>query len=216
MLNFTETIQLISIWGITLPLIIGIVNYKTSGFQYRVFIFFLLVGFCTDITMYMLKGTDRSSYLRDILNCYSLTEAMVFFWLIYHNATLKLIAKISKGLLIITPIVWILGMIIRAGYMNTSPGRVFDPFYEVSVAFLIGFLLLKMVEEMTLISQLPIFWILLGIFFYCFCTFFMMGFLNTVLSQQIWFLNNIINIITYIFYSVGLMQIRNSTGKMAA
>lgn len=164
----------------------------------------------------MLKGTDRSSYLRDILNCYSLTEAMVFFWLIYHNATLKLIAKISKGLLIITPIVWILGMIIRAGYMNTSPGRVFDPFYEVSVAFLIGFLLLKMVEEMTLISQLPIFWILLGIFFYCFCTFFMMGFLNTVLSQQIWFLNNIINIITYIFYSVGLMQIRNSTGKMAA
>jgi hypothetical protein len=137
-----------------------------------------------------------------------LVEACFFFWLTYNNTSLKLLKRISMSLLIVTPFFWLLLMIIRSGIMNTSPGQVFDPFYEVSVAFLVGFILLQIVEQDTTLSNNPIFWILLGVFFYCFCTFFIMGFLNTLLSQKIWFLNNILNIITYIFYSIGLWKVR--------
>ncbi len=210
MTKFSEIIQLISIWGITIPLMIGLIHFKAAGFQFRLFVFFLVVGLFTDITMYCLRGTSNSYHLRDILNGYSLVEACFFLWLTYNNTSVKLLKRISKSLLIVTPLFWLLLMIIRSGKMNTSPGQVFDPFYEVSVAFLAGFILLQIVEQDTTLDKNPIFWILLGIFFYCFCTFFIMGFLNTLLSQKIWFLNNIINIITYIFYSVGLWKCHTS------
>lgn len=95
-------------------------------------------------------------------------------------------------------------------FLSISAGPVFDPFYEVSVAFLAGFCLLEMVENQNEIDKEPVFWIFLGMFFYCFSTFFVMGFLNTLLSQKIWFLNNIFNIISYLFYAVGFWKINQA------
>jgi len=204
-------LQIISIWGVVIPLVIGLLNFRKGEFQFRLFVFFLLAGFCTDITMYFVLVSSYSYYLGDILYCYSLIEACIFFWVCYHNASQKLLKRISLVLLISTPFLWLLLLIARSGLQNITPGQVFDPFYETCVAFLAGLIILQIVEQDYAIGRNPLFWILMGMFFYCFCTFFIMGFLNTLLSLKIWFLNNIINLITFVFYSIGLWKLRPRT-----
>lgn len=187
---------------------IGLAYFKTAEFQFRLFAFFLVAGFCTDITMYSLQNTTSYKYLPDILNVYSLMEASTFLWLVHHNSKQKLTLRVSQLLLIATPLFWIMVVFFKPISIKVSASQLFDPYYEVSVAFLASFILLEMVERSNAVTTLPIFWLFLGIFFYCFSTFFLMEFLNTIFSQRIWVLSNIINIITYIFYSVGLWKIQ--------
>jgi hypothetical protein len=209
MTDFSKAIQLISIWGIMVPLAIGLFNYKTAGYQFRLFIFFLVIGFATDITMYVLKGTIYKDRLPDIFNYYSLVEAITFLLVIYLNATGKLMKQSVSILILITMLLWLVVVLIRPVFLQVPASQIFDPFYEVIVAFLAGFTLLQLVEEQPDVIHIPVFWILLGIFFYCFCTFFLMGFVNTLLSQRIWIVNNIINLLTYVLYSVGLWKLRH-------
>jgi hypothetical protein len=206
--EFSRIIQLLSIWGILIPLVIGLIHIKTAGLPFRLFVLFLAIGWCTDVTMYILQQTSYKDSLPTILRIYSLVEAITFFWVIRRFGNVKSIRYSTTILLWITPMVWIVVMILKPVLTNTSVSQVFDPFYEVSAAFLAGFVLLQMAEQENTLTSNPAFWILLAIFFYCFCTFFIMGFLNTLFSQKIWFLNNIINIITYGFYSIGLLKLR--------
>jgi hypothetical protein len=208
--EFSKTIQLISIWGILLPLIIGIVQFKIAGRTARLFVLFLAIGWCTDVVMYILQRTEYHYALPTILRVYSLIEALTFFWMIKQYAIAKMIRYFSKGLLWTTPVLWIIVMSLKPFLVNTSVSQLFDSFYEVTSAFLAGFVLLQIAEQSNSMTDNPAFWILLGIFFYCFCTFFLMGFLNTIFSQKIWFVNNIINIVSYIFYSIGLWQFRRT------
>jgi hypothetical protein len=197
-----------SIWGILIPLVIGIVQFKTVGLTARLFVLFLAIGWCTDVVMYILQRTSYRDSLPTIFRVYSLIEALNFFWFIRQSGSVKSIRYFSTVLLWITPMLWIIVMGLKPFLINTSVSQLFDPFYEVTSAFLAGFVLLQIAEQSHSIADSSAFWILLGIFFYCFCTFFLMGFLNTIFSQKIWFVNNIINIITYIFYSIGLWQNR--------
>lgn len=193
------------------PLAIGLFNLKTAGFQFRLFIFFLIIGFGTDITMYVLKGTIYKDRLPDIFNYYSLVEAITFLLMIYFNAKNELMKRSIPFLIVITALLWMVVVLIKPAFLQVAPSQVFDPFYEVIVAFLAGFALLQLVEQQPDVIHIPVFWILLGIFFYCFCTFFLMGFVNTQLSQRIWIVNNIMNLLTYVFYSVGLWKLRQPT-----
>lgn len=210
MTDFSKAIQLVSIWGIMLPLMIGLFRFKAAGFQFRLFIFFLVVGFVTDITMYLLKGTLYKNWLPDIFNGYSLVEATTFLLIISLNATGKWMKRGTLALMVMTVLLWVVLVVIKPAFVQAAPSQVFDPFYEVIVAFLAGFTLLHLVEQQPDVIHHGIFWILLGIFFYCFCTFFLMGFVNTLLSQRIWVVNNIINLCTYLLYSIGLWKLRQS------
>jgi len=190
------------------PLAIALFNRKAAGFQFKLFIFFLAVGFATDITMYLMLGTRFVDRLPVIFNCYSLVEALTFLLLIYLNATGKLMKKGTGVLLIITVLLWITVVLIKPAFLQSSASQVFDLFYEVVVAFLAGFTLLQLVEQQPDVIDSPVFWIFLGMFFYCFCTFFLMGLVNTLISQRIWIVNNIVNILTYMLYSIGVWKLR--------
>ncbi len=160
--------------------------------------------------MYTLVQIGKTTYLPLIFNIYSLIEALFFYWFVFQSTPSHSIKLISKALLIITPTYWLAFVLLFPSLFptNDTSSQIFDTSYEISVAFLAGFVLLEMVERIDSITTRSDFWILLGMFFYCFCTFFIMGFLNTFFSQNIWFLNNIINIITYAFYSIGLWNLR--------
>jgi hypothetical protein len=208
MTDFSKAIQLVSIWGIMLPLLIGLYRLRTAGPSFRLFIFFLIIGFVTDITMFLLQGTEYRELLPIIFNYYSLVEALTFLFLIYYHNTGKVIKRFALSLMALTAFLWVMVVYIRPPFIQAAASQIFDPFYEVIVAFLAGFTLLQLVEQQPDAIRSAIFWILLGVFFYCFCTFFIMGFLNTLLSQRIWAVNNIINILTYMVYAVGLWKLK--------
>lgn len=206
MSQLTTITQLISVWGITVPLAIGAARFLRAGIEFRLFTLFLFVGFCTDVSMWLLLQASQTEYLRYILSLYSLVEAMFFFWFVRHHLTSKYLRRTVTILSVVTPFIW-LGLIIRLIVNNLSPGPFFDPFYEIGTSFLAGLALLNLVEQHQSVSTSPRFWILLAIFFYCFCTFFLMSLLYSQLSHKIWFMNHVINISTYILYSVGLWKV---------
>lgn len=193
---------------ILVPILIGFRRYMAAGSLNRLFLFYLLIGMITDLTMWYLIATHRYTYLSTIFSIYSLCEALFFayyLWQTGRSVSLRWLAKAS--LLLLVPF-WISAtyLLPRIGLHTVS----FDVAYEVLVAFLSGFSLLQLVENESDTFNKDSFWITLGLFFYCFCTFFIMGFLETRLANRVWFVNNIINLITYAFYSRGLWQLKES------
>jgi hypothetical protein len=160
--------------------------------------------------MYSLVRVGNTTLLPLIFNIYSLVESLFFYWFVSRSTPSLPIKLIIKAFFFITPLFWLAFVLLFPSLFPTkdTSSQIFDTVYEIMIAFLAGFVLIEMVETSDSITIRPDFWILLGMFFYCFCTFFIMGFLNTFFSQDIWFLNNIINIIAYIFYSIGLWQTR--------
>jgi hypothetical protein len=207
LLKLPALIQLFSACATLVPIFVCVLIFTKSSRDIRLFFLFLLVGFLTDMTMFVLVKFDKTQYLESISNIYSLVEASFFYWLVGNYVELKLKHKI-KVLYFLTVAYWLVLIVI---WLFFSPGRfsviqLFDPIYEIMISFLSGFILLQMVEKEDSLSDNPMFWIFIGIFFYCFSIFFIATFLNTKLSEDLWFLHNIFNIITLGFYTLGLWK----------
>lgn len=201
-----------------LPIIIPIAlawrAYATAGLTIRLFLFFLVAGLITDLVMWAMLSLHYYDLLVPVFNVYSLLESLMFFWLIQKVTVNKHIRTVARFFLVINIPLWIGSILLYPLVMSGESSRSvpFDTIYEIAVAFLSGFALLTMTETETSTSS-PYLWLLLGMFFYCFCTFFLMALLGTELSQKIWFMNNIINNITYILYSIGLYRAGNTELK---
>lgn len=194
-----------------LPIGIALARQWSAGIELRMFLYFLLAGFITDMTMWLMVELNHLSHLFTVFIVYSLIESLFFFWFLSRHLSGRL-RRFSSIMCILAFPFWLLVVFIPATfYGDYSGSQFYDPGYEVTAAFLSGFALLKMAEQGELFLRTPNFWLLMGIFFYCFCTFFVMVFVDTFLSQKLWFVNNIINIITYAFYSFGLFQPHAST-----
>ena len=203
------TLQIVSILTILIPLGIGLLRIKTAGFEFRLFIGFLAFGFIIDVTMFTMVQMQQFAHLHHVYNFYSLIECMFFYWFLNRNASSGALVNVVKILILVTVIFWLLfvvtfpTMLFRMGIAS----RIFDTVYEICVAVYAGFLLLQFVEKKPNVIEQPVFWMVLGIFFYCFCTFFIMGLLHTIVSHEIWFLNNIFNILTYLLYAIGFSRL---------
>jgi hypothetical protein len=164
------------------------------------------MGLLTDLSLWYLYFHPAKGISRYIFNFYSLCEALFFFWLIQHLTQSPSLKYLTKKILIMTLPVWLVGFLVYPFFIKGETARSipFDTSYEVIAAFLSGFALLYLVEREGSILKSPIFWLYSAVFFYCFCTFFIMSLLGSYMSLNLWPLNNIINIITYIFYSIGL------------
>lgn len=203
------TLQAILVLPIFVPLIVGIVKRKSADRTSQLFIFFLLAGLITDAVMWVLFYLEKPEKLLIIFNFYSLVEAVFFFWFLYATSLSGTLRKASYILLFATLPFWIFCVFIYPTMVEESfQSAVFDTTYEVIVSFLAGYALLLRVEKETPVFSSSIVWFTLGIFFYCFCTFYIMTFLQTFISHRIWFLNNIFNITSYAFYSLGFWYLK--------
>lgn len=209
------TLQAILVLPIFVPLIVGIVKRKSADRTSQLFIYFLLAGLITDAVMWVLFYLEKPEKLLIIFNFYSLVEAVFFFWFLYATSLSGTLRKASYILLFATLPFWIFCVFIYPTMVEESfQSAVFDTTYEMIVSFLAGYALLLRVEKETPVFSSSIVWFTLGIFFYCFCTFYIMTFLQTFISYRIWFLNNIFNITSYAFYSLGFwyLKVRPTSG----
>ncbi len=197
---------------ILIPIAMAIRVYPSAGLPIRLFLFFLVAGLVTDLTMWFLIYNKSNSHLTSIFNIYSLLEALFFFWFVQRISEPGLLKTTARISLAATFPLWVATILIYPLFMSGDNSRSvpFDTMYEVTAAFLCGFALLRIAESEQGISS-PNFWLLCGIFFYCFCTFSMMILLGTVISQKIWWMNNVINIVAYLLYAVGFLNARKSS-----
>lgn len=202
-----DIIQLFSVWATLFPIFLCILIIKKGSRDIRLFFLFFVIGFLTDVSMFGLKMANNYQYFESFSSIYALVESSFFYWLIWKNVDLKFKTAV-RTLYFISFFYWIVLTFVKVGIDpdGFSVSQYFILAYEIPVSFLSGFILLQMVEKENSISDKPMFWIFVGIFFYCFCTFFIATFLSTELSIKLWFLHNIFNIITLGFYTVGLWK----------
>ncbi|MEJ0057595.1 MAG: hypothetical protein WDN75_19300 [Bacteroidota bacterium] len=195
---------------ILIPLLIGVSRYRTAGRSGRLFVFFLAAGLVTDLTMWIMIVIGKAQSLITVFSYYSLIEALFLFWFLAEVSDSPVVKTIARACYYLTTPAWAFFIFIYPHLLATwsSSSAPFDTSYEVIVSFLGGFILLQMVEKETSVLSSGIFWLTLGIFFYCFCTFYFMAFIETMIGQKIWFLNNIFNTLSYGLYSVGLWKMR--------
>ncbi len=168
------------------------------------FFFFLLAGLFTDLALWYAQAEGVKGVSLHLFNTYSVCEALFFFWLIRYVAPEGHLKKVAGLFLFATPLAGIL-LLLMPVYESgkTAQSIPFSTSYEVVAAFLAGFALLSLAERDNRLMTLWEFWFMLGVFFYCFTTFFVMTLLGSKLSLNLWPLNNVINILTYLCYSIG-------------
>lgn len=199
-----EVIKIISTLSILVPIAWNWIRLKESGLFGRIFFGFLLLGFLTDVSFWYIDASRVQTEPIYIFYVYALVEALFFFWLIWSLSISVNIRGISRFFLFCAPVGWILTLtwpMFETG--KTGQSAPFVVSYEIAVSFLAGFALLALAEKEERLWNNSAFWFLLAIFFYCFCTFFVMTFLGKELVVSLWPLNNIINMVTYGLYSLG-------------
>jgi len=199
-------LKIISTLAILLPLFINLLRIKKAGLVGWLFLCFLFMGFFSDVLMWYLYIKSVKGISGPVFTLYSLFEALFFFWVIQYLTESSVLKSIARIFLFAAFPLWIGGFFIYPLFIEGQTAQYipFSTAYEVITSFLSGFALLYLAEHEKMILRMGSFWFFLALFFYCFCTFFIMSMLGSFLSLSLWPLNNIINIITYIFYSVGL------------
>ncbi len=199
-----HTIRLLATFTTLMPIVAGLLRYKTAGKIFRLFLYFLVYGFLTDVLVWQLMDVSRdASFYLFIL--FPLAEALFLLWFMKATNTSPVITKICNILMVLMIPFWIcVHFIFNSGEQLNA---VFDTSYEIIISILSAYSLLKLAESQTELKKLPIFWFQLGIFIYCFTTFFLSGFLGTDLLQRIWFMHNLINLIVYLLFTKAFLTI---------
>lgn len=197
-------LNIASTLSILLPIWCNVIKVKEAGLLGRLFLLFLGAGLTTDLLMWYLHINPTEGLSRYLFSAYSLAEALFFFWLLRQIGQDTVMFRVAGYCMAVSPFVWFITLIASMSLPNhPARGITFDALYEVTASFLAGFTLLLLVERNVVLTRSWQFWFSLGIFFYCFCTFFVMTLLGTQLSLSLWPLNNVVNILTYLMYATG-------------
>jgi len=203
-------LKVVSSLAILVPLAWNGWRLRESGAFGRIFFCFLLLGLLTDLSLWYMFASGADVDPRYLFNVYALVEAMFFFWLLGALSPTSNLRRIAKGFLVATPFAWCLVLVAPALFSGSTQTMPFVVYYEVVISFLGGFVLLAHAEEEGQLWNSSRFWFLLAVFFYCFSTFFVMTFLGRALVFNLWPLNNLINITTYVLYCLGWWKYRQS------
>ncbi len=202
--SIQHTIRILATFTTLIPIGAGLLRYKTAGKIFRLFLYFLIFGFLTDLLVWQLMEVSRNASFY-LFIFFPLAEALFLLWFIKVTNASPIISKICNILFIFMIPFWLCDHFV----FNTGEelNAVFDTSYEIIISILSAYSLLKLAETETELKKMPIFWFQLGIFIYCFTTFFLSGFLGTSIMQSIWFIHNLINLIVYLLFTKAFLSI---------
>ena len=209
-------IQEISTCTILVPLLLAAFKLKTGDIKLRLFFLFLLFGALVDGYGWFVYSTDRTPVPHSVLQyCYLFFEAIFFVWLcteFLKYSKSKVLRSIFYILLFSTFLYkgWILYYNNWDSSLASETNSLLDGVFLVSISFLSAFALLHMAEKEYNLLQFPWFWILSGIFFYCFGSFFIDIMVQSGLFISLFKLRNYVNIIQYGFFIIGILKISRS------
>ncbi len=210
--------NVVSTFSIIIPLVFCLrAVQKRADRLIWLFFVFLLLGFAVDFLGWLSYLLDSEGFLNTLTQAlyepYPALEAMFFFWLILTFSMNQLVKRISKiGLYSSIP-VWLTFEFLLSnmdGSWIENLG-IFHSLYRILIAFFAAFTLLQMIEVNSELRSKPTFWFLLGLLLYNFTTFVILLIRKMPIAEDLWYLHNTANILTYGFFSVGLYLAKEKT-----
>ena len=199
----------ISSLAIWIPLVLSCFKLRGSGIRFRWFSVFLLAGALVDGLGWFLFWRGQDFFIHSFFQLiYLVFEALFFIGLAFSFLKVKngcLLKNLFGGLVIL--VFLIRAWVVFFSYFNPAMIVAFsNSLIMVISSFLMAFALLQLAEQDRDLMNYSWFWILSGIFFYCFGTFFVDMLIYSSLVQEIWPIRNVVNIIQYGFFVVGLTK----------
>lgn len=210
----------ISTYSALLPILVGSLAFRKHHIV-KWFVAFLFYGFLTDFINSLSDSSsnviEETTFALFIQNLYSLVDACFLFWFIAQFITEGEGRRILYGLAIAMVPFWVVSsFVVRDVLANgQSLSAYFEVSYEVLLASASAYAILKLVERGTDHPLGRFLWVLIGIFTFNFMIFFLHAFISTEIATQIWFMGNIINIITMLMYAYCFFKIK-CEGKTAS
>jgi hypothetical protein len=201
----TDWIKYISVFFVIAPLLLSAITFKTFKFSPALLIF-LSVGFTTDLlNLY----SERLNIERQLVwDLYSIFECSMLLWMVRHRQN-HLTFKAYFMTLLISVSMWtacqyLYGKSFLFALIAIAPLSIFIIIYQAFLVFYCAKEILCLCENENRIILSPLYWIHTGIFFYSIGTFFIMGFLSNPILHNMYYINNIVNIVTHLLFLIGL------------
>jgi hypothetical protein len=208
--NFAEIITEISIYSVLLPIAFGIKGFKSNPFILNAFLIYLCYGALIDI------ASDYFYEPNVIYNSFTFFQALFFAWYLYKVFNQP---KLFKAYLFLTAFWCILYLFSHLYMLNDWKFKIlsslFDTIAVIVTSFIAAAALVNMVKDDIALTKNPIFWFTLAIFFYTFCTYFIVSFVsNETYREKLWWIHNLANIAAYMLYTYGYwVAIKNAKSK---
>ncbi|SFT41236.1 hypothetical protein SAMN04489724_0643 [Algoriphagus locisalis] len=208
----TFPIKEISTCAILVPLGFAAYTLKTGDLKIRLFFLFLLVGACVDGMGWFIYSNELENlytFHGVFQYCYLFFEALFFVWLCTGFLNHPKVERIRISFFTLLTIAFLIKGVLFFAHLDDpyrpSPlNSLMDGMFLASISFLSAFALLQMAERISQLLTYPWFWIISGIFFYCFGSFFIDIMLAVGIMEEIWGMKNVVNIIQYGFFTTGL------------
>lgn len=207
-----QTISSLAIW---IPILFAVFKLKTGDTKFRLFIIFLVFGALVDsfgMIIYYFLSNELFDYHEVFQILYLWYECLFFVWLCFFFLNFQQKIVWRNILLICFSGLFITEFILRI--VISSPNDTYSSFiysfFLVTSSFLSAFALLRIAENTGEILRYSWFWILSGIFIYCFSSFFVDMLSYTAIGRGIWSIRVLANIIQYGFFVVGLLKMNKA------
>jgi hypothetical protein len=208
--NFAEIITEISIYSVLLPIAFGIKGFKSNPFILKVFLAFLGYGACVDIT------SDFIFVPTLLFSTYTFVQVLFFSWFLYKVFNNQKLLNAFIGLISFWCLLYLFAhLLLLNDWKFLKLSSVFDTMAVIITSFIAAAALVNMVKDDLALTKNPIFWFTLAIFFYTFCTYFIVSFVsNASYREKLWWIHNLANIAAYILYTYGYwVAIKNAKSK---
>lgn len=195
------------------PAVAGMLVWKKSNKRLRLFTIFLTYAFLTDVFCWNFYAAYPAAG-RFVLALYSLTESCFFLYFIYLTGLAGPAQLLLKRVLQLMPLVFLVCYFSwQSPYVLEVPyAGIHSIIYLVMASVFVTYAILRFIETDEQSQPSPDFYMLTGIFIYCFCSFFSDAFIGSAFKNNIWWVHDAANMIAYVIFTYGLLV----TGKQAA
>lgn len=196
----------VSIWFTLVPIALCIpVLLRMPAARLMLVLF--VTGLFTELSSQ--KAGVGSAYSHYVFLVYSIIECTIFFSIARYQE----ICGKSRSL-VVSLFVSVILAAFALSILHTSQWAiaVFNMVYQIMIAVICGRNLLRRIESGLNAPLYAMFCLQLGIFFYCFTTFFLMGIIGVSAMYRLWDpYHNTINIVTYIVYACSFWLAQRDT-----
>ena len=195
----TSWIPIASTFSVLAPLFLLARNFKYHDLEIKALALYLVVGFLIDMSTWYFYSIHSPAAYHGLHHAYDLFEEIFLYWFLGRVSPYRRVKIVFAQAWIVLVPLWMMRFY--------SPEWIgwFKTLTQVPIAFTSCFFILQIVEKTEDISRNLVVWILLGIFFYCFCTYFILGTL-VVAFKSTWFTHNLVNITTNLIYCTGFIR----------